>query len=150
MIRILITAVIYLITLLTQAQDQKGSLELKEETKLSTVELTINKVPSDKGYIYFAMYASEEDFLKRNMYKKTRVKASIEGVKVSFTEVPSGTYAITCFHDSNDNGRMDFSSTGMPEEDYGMTNNVMSFGPPRFNDAKFEVKDKDLTFEIIF
>jgi uncharacterized protein (DUF2141 family) len=36
----------------------------------------------------------------------------------------------------------------MPLEDYGATNNVMNYGPPQFNDAKFELKDKDLTFEI--
>ncbi|UCE93139.1 MAG: DUF2141 domain-containing protein [Flavobacteriaceae bacterium] len=150
MIRIFIVAIIYLISLFTQAQDRSVPYDLKEESNLYTVEVKINSIPSDKGYIYFAMYASEEDFLNRNIYKKTRVKAITEGVKVSFNEVPSGTYAVTCFHDANDNGRMDFSSNGMPEEDYGMTNNVMSFGPPRFSDAKFEVKDKDLTFEITF
>ena len=150
MIRILIAAVIYLISLMTQAQENSGTKELMEDIRLSAIELTIGKVPSDEGYIYFAMYASEEDFMKRKMYRKTRIKASKEGVKVIFRDVPSGTYAVTCFHDANDNGRMDFSSSGMPEEDYGMTNNVMSFGPPRFSDAKFEVKDKDLTFEIVF
>ena len=150
MIRILITAVIYLIGLMSQAQAQNTSNELKEDLGLNNIEITINSIPSDEGYVYFAMYASEEDFLNRNMYKKARVKASKNGVKVSFEEIPSGVYAITCFHDANDNGRMDFSSGGMPKEDYGMTNNVMSFGPPRFHDAKFEVKDKDLTVEIRF
>ena len=45
---------------------------------------------------------------------------------------------------------MDFENNGMPLEDYGATNNVMNYGPPRFEDAKFELKDKDLTFEIKF
>ena len=43
---------------------------------------------------------------------------------------------------------MDFNTNGMPIEDYGSSNNVMNFGPPRFSDAKFVVSDKDLTFEI--
>lgn len=150
MIRILITAVIYLISLLAQAQDEHVPDELNQELNLNTIELTIESMSSDKGYVYFAMYASQEDFLNRDIYRKTRVKANKEGVKVHFEDIPRGVYAITCFHDANDNGKMDFSTGGMPEEDYGMTHNVMSFGPPRFSDAKFEVKDKDLTFEIIF
>ena len=46
--------------------------------------------------------------------------------------------------------KMDFNSGGMPMEDYGTTNNIMSFGPPQFVNAKFEVKDKDLNFDIKF
>ena len=78
------------------------------------------------------------------------MKASKAGVQVRFEDIPSGVYAITCYHDANENGRMDFSSNGMPEEDYGTSNNAGKFGPPRFSDSKFEVKDKDLTFEIVF
>ena len=101
MIRILITAVIYLISLFSQAQEKSGPMEVIEGSKLYSVELTINRVPSGKGSIYFAMYASEEDFLNRNIFKKTRVKASKDGVKISFNDVPSGTYAVTCYHDAN-------------------------------------------------
>jgi hypothetical protein len=49
---------------------------------------------------------------------------------------------------NDDNGKLDFSLNGMPLEDYGSSNNVMTFGPPNFEDSKFEVMDKDLTFEI--
>jgi uncharacterized protein (DUF2141 family) len=43
---------------------------------------------------------------------------------------------------------MDFELNGMPLEDYGMTNNVMTYGPPQYSDGKFELRNKDLTFEI--
>ena len=53
-------------------------------------------------------------------------------------------------HDENDNKRMDFELNGMPKESYGMSGNEMSFGPPNFVDAKFELSDKDLEFNIRF
>ena len=67
-----------------------------------------------------------------------------------FEGVEPGEYAIICFHDKNDNDKMDFQENGMPMEDYGASNNVMSFGPPKYDDAKFTVSDKEVTLEIKF
>ena len=47
-------------------------------------------------------------------------------------------------------GKMDFRDNGMPMEDYGVSNNVMSFAPPSYQDAKFDLGDKDLSLEIKF
>lgn len=45
---------------------------------------------------------------------------------------------------------MDFQSNGMPLEDYGSSNNVMSYGPPNFEAAKFRVTDKNIVLNIRF
>jgi len=45
---------------------------------------------------------------------------------------------------------MDFDSNRMPLEDYGMTNNPLSYGPPQYDDAKFKVTNEDLNFNIRF
>jgi uncharacterized protein (DUF2141 family) len=45
---------------------------------------------------------------------------------------------------------MDFQPKGMPLEVYGASNNVMNFGPLRFDDAKFTVGDKNVSLEIKF
>ena len=52
-------------------------------------------------------------------------------------------YLISFFTQGQEN-----SLNSMPLEDYGLSNNIMTFGPPSFEDSKFEVIDKDLTFEI--
>ncbi len=83
-----------------------------------------------------------------SIFEQKEIKAKKVGVSVIFDEVPKGAYTITCFYDKNNNGKMDFSLKGMPLEDYGSSNNVMSFGQPGFEDTKFEVINKDLTFEI--
>ncbi len=45
---------------------------------------------------------------------------------------------------------MDFSPNRMPLEDFGASNNVMAFAPPTFENAKFVVKDKEVSLEIKF
>mgnify|MGYP003840149151 CR=1 FL=1 len=59
-------------------------------------------------------------------------------------------YNIIKINDENDNNKMDFQSNGMPKEDYGSSNNVMNFGPPKFEDAKFVVIDKNVSLDIKF
>lgn len=112
-----------------------------------TITVTIDKVRTNKGKVLFALY-SEKTFMKAKPEQTTA--STIEGntVTVTFTNVPKGEYAITCVHDENDNGRMDFEETGMPKEDYGMSNNPMSYGPPEFGPSKFTVANKDITMKI--
>jgi uncharacterized protein (DUF2141 family) len=60
-------------------------------------------------------------------------------------------YLISFFTQGQENSRFeqkDFSLSSMSLEDYGSSNNTMTFGPPSFEESKFEVMDKDLTFEI--
>lgn len=59
---------------------------------------------------------------------------------VSFNEIPSGTYAITYYHDENDNGKLDTGMFGKPEEGYGYSNDARGFmGPADFEDQLFEI-----------
>ena len=69
---------------------------------------------------------------------------------VVFENIEPGDYAVVCFHDKNDNDKMDFQENGMPMEDYGASNNIMSFGPPTYSNAKFTVADENVKLEIKF
>lgn len=141
MTKIILTLVLNLITLIAFSQN---------ETNIKTFNVTVSvqKTANDKGEIYYSLF-NKETFLK---VPQTKLNSKIVNGKstVTFKNVPVGTYAVVCFHDSNDNKKMDFNANGMPAEDYGTTNNIMSFGPPQFVNAKFEVKDKDLNFDIKF
>mgnify|MGYP001546751847 CR=1 FL=1 len=150
MIRIFISAVLYLITSFTQAQTISNDELAQSMEETFTIKAMVNQIQPETGTVYFAMYSSEIDFANRKAFQTRKASAAKGAVEVIFDNVPVGIYAITCFHDKNSNGKMDFSPNGIPEENYGSSNNVMNFGPPRFSDAKFEVSGKDLTFEIKF
>jgi uncharacterized protein (DUF2141 family) len=56
-----------------------------------------------------------------------------------FEDLTPGTYGISAFHDRNDNQKLDTNLIGVPVEDYGASNNARGvFGPPKFDDARFE------------
>jgi len=67
---------------------------------------------------------------------------------VTFNNIIPGEYAIILFHDKNMNKQMDFDANGMPLEMFGQSNNPMSYGPPQWSDAKFEVLDTPIDMEI--
>jgi len=151
MLKFITIIVIYLIGLVSFAQESQKENNLIENKENLKVTATVSNVSSDDGIIKFAIYNSEESFKQRKpvMAKGVSIKNGV--AKVSFEDLfPNTSYAIICYHDANNNGKMDFQENGMPLEDYGATNNVFNYGPPQFNNAKFELIDKDLTFEIKF
>ncbi len=73
----------------------------------------------------------------------------IDGIAtVTFKDVVPGEYAVILYHDKNLNKTMDFEPNGMPLEMYGMSNNPMSYGPPQWSDAKFDVVGTPIEMEI--
>lgn len=57
--------------------------------------------------------------------------------------MPDGVYAVSCFHDEDDDGVFDMYLGFMPKEDYGCSNGATGmFGPPKWEDAKFTLKKK--------
>lgn len=134
-----------LATIVTAAMMFSASIT---STKNQNVTATVTNVSTDSGKVSFALY-DKASFMKQPLQSKNGKIVNGKST-VTFENVAPGDYAIICFHDKNDNDTMDFETNGMPLEDYGATNNVMNFGPPRYDDAKFTVADKDLTFEIKF
>lgn len=150
MVRIFVFFLIYVMSLLGFAQTNEASLVKNLNAPVYKIDVQVRNVISDKGKIYFALYDSEINFNNKKSFQTEEATISDGFATVSFTGLISNTYAVVCFHDANENGKLDFQENGMPLEDYGATNNVLNYGPPQFNDAKFELTDKDLTFEIKF
>ncbi|PWG04796.1 DUF2141 domain-containing protein [Polaribacter aquimarinus] len=113
-----------------------------------TITATVINVTSDSGKVGFALY-NKSTFMKTPIQSKNA--KIIKGKStVTFDNITPGEYAIICFHDKNNNDIMDFEPNGMPKEDYGASNNVMNFGPPNYEDAKFIVSDKNVSLDIKF
>lgn len=127
-----------------------GSLSAQEQEEQGvTVKVVIENVLRDGGHILGSLHSKETWMRGAGV-----VAAKAEGKKgkaiLTFENVTPGTYAIMVIHDENDNNSMDFDTSGMPKEHYGMTGNDMVMGPPIFESAKFEVTDKDQEFSIRF
>ncbi len=134
-----------LATVVTAMMILTGGLISNKKQKITA---TVVNVTSDSGKVAFGLY-DKNGFMQVPL--KSKNAKIVDGKStVVFEDVEPGEYAIICFHDKNDNDKMDFQENGMPMEDYGTSNNVMSFGPPKYDDAKFVVEDKDVSLEIKF
>ncbi|GAB4160615.1 MAG: DUF2141 domain-containing protein [Winogradskyella sp.] len=116
-----------------------------------TFKLTINvqEASSNDGQMFVSVYNQEANFLN-TPYKGAISKITNKGCVLTFEGLPEGTYAVSIFHDENDNGKLDSNFMGIPKEDYGCSNNAKGFmGPPKWEDAKFELKtDKIITITL--
>ena len=140
----LILAATLLFSILIFSQESE-SFNLNKE---KNIEVSLVNALNDTGTVNFALF-NKENFRKQPLKAKSAIIKN--GLStVVFENVPAGTYAIICYHDENENKRMDFQENGMPLENYGTSNNPLNFGPPQFVDSKFEVMDKDLNLEIKF
>ena len=137
LIKIAVIVIISLFTLHTQAQE--------------SYRLTVKVEDADNndGKMMIAVYNNSTDFLEKT-FKGTHSQISNNGCEVTFNDIPEGTYAVSIFHDENDNNKLDSNFIGIPKEDYGCSNNAKGFmGPPKWKDAKFELKsDKIITITL--
>ena len=123
---------------------------LAQETKESySITVTIENIKNNNGNVLLSLH-TKDTFMKGAGIQNLSSEIKDGKIEVTFKNVAKGTYAIMALHDENNNNRMDFEVSGMPKESYGMSNNEMSFGPPQFVDAKFEVTDQSLNLNIRF
>ena len=112
----------------------------------TTIKVTV-AVPNNEGNVVFGLF-DENTFMKAAPLQGLESEIVDGKATIIFTNIAPGTYGITLFHDKNGNKVMDFEPNGMPIEMYGVSNNVMTFGPPQWNDAKFEVAGEPLELDI--
>lgn len=109
-----------------------------------TLTINVSGFKNNKGKILVGVYNKEGDFLKKVIYGKSGTIVD-KKAQIVFENVPSGTYAVTLYHDENENNKLDTNIVGIPKESYGASNDAKGFmGPPKYNDAKFELKNNKI------
>jgi uncharacterized protein (DUF2141 family) len=105
----------------------------------SQLHVVVDNLKKDTGTVLIALYNSKNTFGKiREVFREGRAKVKDLKADYTFSDLPPGEYAISLFHDVNDNEALDKSSLGFPSEPYGFSNNALgSFGPPPFKKVKF-------------
>jgi uncharacterized protein (DUF2141 family) len=94
---------------------------------------------SNKGYILVGLFNKAEGYgVRKYVYRGGKVAANAADFIYTFNDLPAGDYALSSYHDENDDGRINLNLVGFPKEDYGFSNNVYgSFGNiPPFEKAK--------------
>ncbi len=111
-----------------------------------TLTVTIEQIASDRGHIAFGIFNDAKGFLEEGKeLQGKRVQAEKGSLKMQVS-LPPGRYAIACYHDENDNLKLDTGFLGVPVEGFCFSNNPnLSLRPPSFDEAVFEVKENTHT-----
>ena len=109
----------------------------------NTVDVTMTNFSNDDGVVKVGLYSNEGEWLERE-FKAEDSKITNKTAKVTFTNVPDGVYAVSCFHDEDNDGVFKMFMGMIPIEDYACSNGATGmFGPPEWNEAKFELKNNE-------
>ena len=118
-----------------------GSITVHAQEEVHTITVNFTGMKSDKGSVYVALYKGKDSFLKKP-YKGDIVNITDKKATVIFKDISTGVYAVSAFHDKNDNKKMDTNFIGIPKEPTGMSNDAKGFmGPPKYKDAKFSLTE---------
>ncbi len=125
-----------------------SSAVLAQDNSGSTITVNVSNLKNNDGKVHVGLYNTKESFLGKQ-YKGEISKIDNKTCSVVFADIPKGTYAISLYHDENNNNKMDTRMFGIPKEDYGCSNNAKGFmGPPKWEDAKFQVNNEAITQDI--
>ncbi len=117
----------------------------------SKLIINIDKFNNDKGKAYVAVFNNGEAF---SMNGENALKYGIFEIKnrklgVEFNNLDYGKYAVSVFHDENNDGKLNKNFLGIPKESIGVSNNVKNkFGPPTFEQAKFNINQSVIEINI--
>jgi uncharacterized protein (DUF2141 family) len=118
----------------------------------SEIVVVVEGSKTTEGHIMVAIYASEETFLKEPFLGR-KAKPGPDGrTEIVFTreELPA-EFAISLYHDVNDNGGMETGFMRIPKEPYGFSNNPPArMGPPLYAPSvvKRDAVDREIVINL--
>ncbi len=146
----LIIICICLVSLEAYSQNRIPTETFISESVISELTIKISGLDSDQGTLKVGIYTSEGSWLSKSKFSQVTEIVNGSAI-VIFEEIPSGTYGISTYHDEDDNSVLDTNVFGIPSEPYASSRGAKGrFGPPKWKDAKFEIKTNTHTEEIKF
>ena len=126
-------------------------LIVNSKLQSQTAELTVSVIGIEvlEGKVMIALFDSKETYFNYDeITDGAEVPIDSSSVTHIFKDLPPGTYAVTIYQDVDNNGEMNRSWIGFPQEPYAFSNNFRSMiRPASFKDASF-LLEKDLLIEI--
>ena len=130
------------------------------EAGSSSISLSVTNIQDIEGQLWIALYSNEADWdadvkdsqLTDNEYALISDVVTDSNHTLKFSDLPSGTYAISMFHDLDNSGALETGGLlGLfPQEPYGFSNNFKpALSAPDFSDCSFTIeKNQELDLEI--
>ena len=107
------------------------------------VTVSISNIKNNNGVCRVCIFDNAASFNGQGKpVQCTSVTIKDKTAAAQFEKVPAGTYAISVFHDANNNNQLDVNLLGMPKEGYGASKNKLPFAAaPAFKENQFLLKN---------
>lgn len=112
---------------------------IAQETSL---KISVNNIRNSKGTVKWAVYKDAAHFNSNSGFADAGSVSAKKGtVTINTKNIPDGSYAISVYHDENNNSDVDFNFLGLPVEGFGFSQNpTLYFGPPKYKECVFTKK----------
>ncbi len=124
----------------------------QSQPDFGTIELVISETSSDEGVIQLLIFDQEKGWPETldNAWKVVTLPIENGEARKTISKVPAGNYAVTVFHDHDENGVIRKNKIGYPVDNFGFSNNPsLFFGVPSFEKCSRAVTTGKVTrFEI--
>lgn len=130
-----------------------ASLPVTSQTRFvkGNLKVVVTNFKNNSGQAAFFLFNSGDAFPNHTEKALLSGYIKIAGntAEYTFTNIDMVTYAVYVFHDEDKNKALKTNFLGMPKEGIGVSNNAKGhFGPPKYDDAKFNFNKPAQTISI--
>jgi uncharacterized protein (DUF2141 family) len=141
-----------LATSVVRAQGNAGAPGQKNASTLTLLTVMITGLRNRHGQVVVSLFDKAEGFPQKAALATQKIDLSevarLTPLSITFKNLKPGSYAVTAYHDENKNNHLDSNFLGIPQEDWGMSNNPRPWRMPRFDEARFDLKAPGKTITI--
>jgi uncharacterized protein (DUF2141 family) len=123
-----------------------------QDAATGAIEVEIPDLRSAKGSVRCGLFATAKGFPDVPPSRSVVVTVRAKQATCAFKDVPAGQYAVSLFHDEDNDGELDKNFLGVPQESYGVSNNkTYAMSAPKYNESAFKLaagETKRLTIKL--
>ena len=117
----------------------------------SQLTVSIDGLRNRQGQVCLNLFADDDGFPTEGERAIQQQCVALTGqpIRVNFSGLSPGTYAVAVLHDSNGDGQANQNFLGIPIEGFGFSGNpTIRLGPPSFNETAVSVSGPATAIEI--
>mgnify|MGYP001804208812 CR=1 FL=1 len=141
----------YIFALIIATVGLTGNNPIRPSQNKATLTVTVEEGDNADGYIYVMLWKTNAGFPGEvtEAWRNQKTKAQNGTASLTFSNLPYGKYAISTFHDEDNDGEVDKNWIGYPVESVGAYRHD-SWGRPNFSKATLDLNQAQKTIHLTY
>jgi len=118
-------------------------IELENNLLTTTIQLEISEFNNTSGLLAIAIFDNSNSFESKNeAYLDSTLTITNAEMDIVIENINPGNYAISVFHDEDENNELNTNIFGIPQEGFGFSNNPsIGFSAPTYEECEFTIEE---------